>query len=87
MMLIVISILVAEDNLMNQKVILKLLTKIGCNADLACNGLEACHAVEKKHYDLILMDVYVLTFYYCRLTLQGKCRRWMVLKQPDASRR
>jgi len=48
---------VAEDNAMNQKVILMLLSKIGCEADLACNGVEAVAAAEKKHYDLILMDV------------------------------
>jgi CheY-like chemotaxis protein len=42
---------------MNQKVILKLLSKIGCKPDLACNGVEAVEAATKKHYDVVFMDV------------------------------
>lgn len=49
-------ILLAEDNLVNQKIALRLLEKAGLNADLAKNGKEAVSAVQKAHYDLILMD-------------------------------
>ena len=50
-------VLVAEDNLVNQKVVLKLLEKLGVKADLARNGAEAIAAAEKNPYDLVLMDV------------------------------
>jgi CheY-like chemotaxis protein len=49
-------ILVAEDNLVNQKVALMQLQKAGYKADVAANGLEALAAVKQSHYDLVLMD-------------------------------
>lgn len=49
-------VLLAEDNLINQKVALKLLEKFGIRADVANNGLEAVRALETKNYDLVLMD-------------------------------
>lgn len=51
------SILLVEDNLINQKVATKLLEKIGYSVDLAENGLKALEALEKASYDLILMDI------------------------------
>ena len=50
-------ILLAEDNLVNQKVALKLLEKMGFAADLAMDGIEVLEALEKRTYDLILLDV------------------------------
>jgi signal transduction histidine kinase/CheY-like chemotaxis protein/HPt (histidine-containing phosphotransfer) domain-containing protein len=50
-------ILVAEDNAINQRVILSLLKRMGYQADLASNGLEVLSILESKKYDLILMDV------------------------------
>lgn len=52
-----ISLLVAEDNLVNQKVILQALKRLGYQADLATNGVEVLEQIERKSYDLILMDV------------------------------
>ena len=49
-------ILLAEDNLVNQKIALRLLEKAGLSADLAKNGKEAVNAVQNANYDLILMD-------------------------------
>jgi CheY-like chemotaxis protein/HPt (histidine-containing phosphotransfer) domain-containing protein len=50
-------ILLAEDNLVNQKVALKALEKLGFAADVANDGAQALQATREKRYDLILMDV------------------------------
>ncbi len=52
-----LRILLAEDNAMNQKVALRLLERMGYQADVAANGLEAINAIKHQHYDVILMDV------------------------------
>ena len=50
-------ILLAEDNLVNQKVAIKALEKLGYSADTANDGAQALQATREKRYDLILMDV------------------------------
>lgn len=50
-------LLVVDDNLINQKVMLSLLQRMGFKADVASNGLEAVEAVERGNYDLLFMDV------------------------------
>jgi GAF domain-containing protein/CheY-like chemotaxis protein/HPt (histidine-containing phosphotransfer) domain-containing protein len=52
-----LRILLAEDNVVNQKLALRLLEQMGYRADLAANGLEAIDAVERQTYDVVLMDV------------------------------
>ena len=52
-----LSILIAEDNLVNQKIITHMLTKMGYTADIVPNGREAVDAARLKKYDMILMDV------------------------------
>lgn len=51
-----LSVLVVEDNPVNQKVALAMLKKLGCSADLADNGVQGLEAVGKKRYDAVLMD-------------------------------
>ena len=51
-----VRILLAEDNTINQKVAVKMLRGLGYGADIAGNGLEALAALERRAYDLILMD-------------------------------
>jgi CheY-like chemotaxis protein len=52
-----LRILLAEDNVVNQKLALRLLQQMGYRADLASNGFEAVQSVERQPYDVVLMDV------------------------------
>ena len=52
-----LRILLAEDNVVNQKLALRLLQQMGYRADLASNGIEAIECVTRQPYDLLLMDV------------------------------
>lgn len=52
-----LHILVTEDNAVNRKVLLKMLEKVGYEADIAVNGVEALDAVKRNPYDVIFMDV------------------------------
>src|SRR5699024_4179727 len=52
-----LKILVAEDNLINQKLITILLGKLGYKATVAYNGREVLELLEKDTFDTILMDV------------------------------
>jgi two-component system sensor histidine kinase/response regulator len=49
-------VLLVEDNPINQKIALLMLEKIGCNVDVAANGIEALKALQLFSYDLIFMD-------------------------------
>jgi CheY-like chemotaxis protein len=51
-----VRILLAEDNLVNQRVAVAHLGKLGYQADVAENGLAALAALERSHYDLLLLD-------------------------------
>jgi CheY-like chemotaxis protein/HPt (histidine-containing phosphotransfer) domain-containing protein len=52
-----LRILLADDNLINQKVAFQLFKQMGYQADLANNGLEVLQAVERQRYDLVFMDI------------------------------
>ncbi len=49
--------LVAEDNLLNQKLIIRVLNKLGYQPDLANDGQEVLTKLQESTYDIILMDV------------------------------
>ncbi|MFZ3148352.1 MAG: response regulator [Methanothrix sp.] len=52
-----LSILLAEDDPTNQKITTRMLRKLGHDADIACNGNEVLTALERRSYDLVLMDI------------------------------
>ena len=54
-----LQILVAEDNTVNQMVIVKMLESVGHNVVVVKNGQEACDSLESHNFDLIVMDVHM----------------------------
>jgi PAS domain S-box-containing protein len=52
-----LKILLVEDGLVNQKIALKLIERLGYQADVANNGLEAVKAIQNQFYDVVFMDV------------------------------
>jgi len=52
-----LRVLLAEDNLVNQRLAVRLLDRMGYRPDLAANGLEALQALERQAYDVVLMDM------------------------------
>jgi signal transduction histidine kinase/DNA-binding response OmpR family regulator len=54
-----LRVLIAEDNVVNQKVAAKMLERMGLRADVAANGREAVEMLEMLPYDLVLMDCHM----------------------------
>ena len=52
-----LSILLAEDNLINQKVAQSIFKNIGYEIEIAKNGAEAVELMEKQHFDILFMDL------------------------------
>jgi PAS domain S-box-containing protein len=52
-----LRILVAEDDPLNQKVLVEMLKRLGCRPDAVCDGTEVLRALGNQEYDLVLMDV------------------------------
>jgi PAS domain S-box-containing protein len=51
------TVLLTEDNLVNQKVAARFLERLGCTVQIAGDGAQAVQACQREHFDLILMDL------------------------------
>lgn len=53
------SVLLAEDNEVNQLVLREMLGRLQCRVDVVADGAEACAAVQRQRYDLVFMDCHM----------------------------
>ena len=76
-----LRILLTEDNVVNQKVALHILKRMGYEADIANNGLEALVALRRQSYDVVLMDMQMPEMDGLTATKQI-CQEWSSEERP-----
>jgi PAS domain S-box-containing protein len=73
-----LRILLAEDHKVNQRLVTRILERLGCQTELASNGVEAVESFEQRGFDLILMDV--------QMPLMDGCEAAKQIRQAEALR-
>ncbi|MBD2100295.1 response regulator [Leptolyngbya sp. FACHB-261] len=76
-----LRILIAEDNVVNQKVALHLLKRLGYQADVVANGLEVLEALRRQSYDVVFMDVQMPEMDGLTAT-RHLCQEWSPSSRP-----
>lgn len=76
-----LKILLAEDNVVNQKVAINILKNLGYRIDVAANGLEVLTALRRQSYDVVLMDVQMPEMDGLTAT-RHICTEWEKEKRP-----
>jgi CheY-like chemotaxis protein/HPt (histidine-containing phosphotransfer) domain-containing protein len=76
-----LRILLAEDHLLNQRVALRMLERLGYRADVAENGLEVLERLSQAPYDVVLMDVQMPEMNGLDAS-RAICARWPASERP-----
>jgi two-component system, sensor histidine kinase and response regulator len=76
-----LRVLLAEDNIVNQKVAVRMLERLGYSTDIAHNGLEVLDALRRQPYDLILMDIQMPEMDGIEATC-SICQEWEAGQRP-----